>query len=179
MSIISKLQNTFISLKQGHFTEQKKEEEICSYRTKQTKNRKTIFINCRDCNLGSSLNDTRCRKNILSILQKEVHADCLVLSRLYERDYEGDALALLYVLAGFNGIVTAYRSTQRVPEACNLPEKKECDLEREELISFFSETVEKKNGSPHHIISSRHLSYSLPFIMAATDPAFYLNSIIK
>jgi hypothetical protein len=91
--------------------------------------------------LGSSLNDTRCRKNILSILQKEVHADCLVLSRLYERDYEGDALALLYVLAGFNGIVTAYRSTQRVPEACNLPEKKECDLEREELITFFAETV--------------------------------------
>ena len=120
MSIISKLQNTFISIKQGHFTEQNKEEEICSYRTKQTKNRKTIFINCRDCNLGSSLNDTRCRKNILSILQKEVHADCLVLSRLYERDYEGDALALLYVLAGFNGIVTAYgaRKEFRKPVTC-------------------------------------------------------------
>jgi type IV secretory pathway ATPase VirB11/archaellum biosynthesis ATPase len=141
LSIISKLQNTFINLKQGHFTEQNKEEEICSYRTKQTKNRKTIFINCKDCNSRSSLNDTRCRKNILSILQKEVHADCLVLSRLYERDYEGEALALLYVLAGFSEIVTAYRSTERVQEAFNLPEKKECDLERAELITFFAETV--------------------------------------
>ncbi len=142
LSIISKLQSTFMSLKQGHFTGQNKEDEICSYRVKQTKNRKTILINCRECNLGSSLNDTHCRKNILSILQKEVHADCLVLSRLYERDYEGEALALLYVLADFNGIVTAYRSIQKVPEACNLPEKKECDLEREELITFFAETVE-------------------------------------
>jgi hypothetical protein len=115
LNIISQLQNTFISLKQGHFTGQSKDEEMCSYRVKRTKNRKTIFINCRDCNLGSSLNDLHCRKNILSILQKEVHAECLVLSRLYERDYEGEALALLYVLAGFDDTITAYRSIQRVP----------------------------------------------------------------
>jgi len=131
LSIVSQLQNTFLNLKHGLFTGQNKEVETCSYRVKQTKNRKTIHINCRDCDLGSSLNDTHCRKNILSILQKEVHADCLVLLRLYERDYEGETLALLYVLAGFAEVIKAYRSTQRVPEACNLPEKKECDFERE------------------------------------------------
>ena len=140
---MSKLQDAVNNFNQGHFLGQKKEEEeACSYRVKQTKNRKTIFINCSDCNLGSSLNDMHCRKNILGILQKEVHANCLVLSRLYERDYEGEALTLLYVLAGFDETITAYRSTQRIPEACNLPEKKECDLERGELITFFAETVE-------------------------------------
>ncbi len=142
-----KLQDAVSSLKRGHFYGQDKEEEAeeekgCLYRIKQTKNRKTIFINCKECEFESSLNDTHCRKNILSILQKEVHANCLVLSRLYERDYEEEALALLYILAGFNEIIAAYRSTEIVSETCSRPEKKECELERKELIDFFAEIVE-------------------------------------
>ena len=122
---MSKLQDAVSALNQGHFSGQdKEEEEICPYRIKQTKNRKTITINCRECDSGSSLNDAHCRKNILGILQKEVHADCLVLSRLYERDYEGEALSLLYTLAGFNGIITAYESAEKVPKTCICPKKK-------------------------------------------------------
>lgn len=142
---MSKFQDAVSSFKQGHFYGQNKDEEegeVCSYRVKQTKNRKTIFIDCRECDLGSSLNDRDCRKNILGILQKEVHTDCLVLSRLYERDYEGEALALLYTLAGFNGIITAYRSTEIVPETCTRQEKKECEFERKEILGSFAETVE-------------------------------------
>jgi type IV secretory pathway ATPase VirB11/archaellum biosynthesis ATPase len=75
-------------------------------------------------------------------LQKEVQADCLVLSRLYERDYEGEALSLLYALAGFDDIIKAYESAEKVPEACALPEKKACELERKELIASFVKTVE-------------------------------------
>ncbi len=142
-----KLQDAVSSLKLVHFCGLDKEEEAeeekgCLYRIKQTKNRKTISINCRECDFESSLNDTHCRKNILAILQKEVHANCLVLSRLYERDYEEEALTLLYVLAGFNEIIAAYRSTEIVSEACSRPEKKECELERKELIDFFAEIVE-------------------------------------
>jgi len=142
---MAKFQDAVISLKQCHFYGQNKEEEKeenCPYRIKQTKNRKTIVINCRECDSGSSLNDTHCRKNILEILRKEVHANCLVLSRLYERDYEGEALSLLYALAGFNGIITSYRSTEMVPEACTRFEKKECELERKEIIASFAEAVE-------------------------------------
>ena len=138
-----KLQNAVSSFNQAYFIGQKREEEeTCSHRVKQTRNRKTIVINCRECDSGSSLNDTHCRKNIFKILQKEIHADCLVLSRLYERDYEGEALTLLYVLAGFSGIITSYRSMERVPKDCILPEKKRCDFERKEIIDLFAETVE-------------------------------------
>lgn len=143
--MMAKLQDAVGSLKQCHFYGQNKEEEKeenCPYRIKQTKNRKTIVINCRECDSGSSLNDPNCRKNIFGILRKEVHANCLVLSRLYERDYEGEALSLLYVLAGFNGIITAYRSTEMVPEECTRSEKKECEFERKEIIASFAETVE-------------------------------------
>jgi hypothetical protein len=65
-----------------------------------------------------------------------------VLSRLYERDYEGEALSLLYILAGFNEVIIAYRSAEKVPNACSLPEKRGCDFERKERIASFAETVE-------------------------------------
>jgi type IV secretory pathway ATPase VirB11/archaellum biosynthesis ATPase len=100
------------------------------------------LVNCRECESGSSLNDPYCRKNIFGILQKEIHADCLVLSRLYERDYEGKSLSLLYALAGFKGIIAAYRSIEVVSEACTRQEKKTCEIERKKIISSLVETVE-------------------------------------
>ncbi|MGB9940185.1 ATPase, T2SS/T4P/T4SS family [Methanosarcina sp.] len=143
MNIKAKLQDAVNALNYGSLSVQnKKEEETCFYRIKQTKTRKTIAINCRECDSGSSLNDMHCRKNIFRILHKEVQADCLVLSRLYERDYEGEALSLLYTLAGFEGIITAYESAEKVPGACSLPEKKACELERKEIIVSFAKTVE-------------------------------------
>jgi type IV secretory pathway ATPase VirB11/archaellum biosynthesis ATPase len=140
---MSKLQNAFSSFTQDYIVGQKKkDEEVCSYRTKQARSRKTIIINCRECNYNSSLNDMHCRSNILGILQKEANADCLVLSRLYERDYEGEALTLLYLLASFCGIITSYRSVEKVPEACKMIEKKGCDLERKEVLAHFIEIAE-------------------------------------
>ncbi len=144
MNIKAKLHDAVNALNYGSLSVQdKKVEETCSYRIKQTKSRKTIVINCRECDSGSSLNDMHCRKNILGILQKEVKANCLVLSRLYERDYEGEALSLLYILAGFEGIVTAYESAEKVPKACTLSEKKNCELERKEVIASFAKTIEE------------------------------------
>jgi len=143
LNIKAKFQDAVNALNYGSLSVQdKKEEETCSYRIKQTKSRKTIVINCRECDSGSSLNDMQCRKSIFEILQKEVKADCLVLSRLYERDYEGEALSLLYTLAGFEEVVTAYESAEIVPRACTFPEKKACELERKEIIASFAKTVE-------------------------------------
>lgn len=145
MDGMSRLQDAVSILKKGRFFGQKREEEegeACSYRIKQTKNRKTIAINCRECDFESSLNDPHCRENIFEILRKEIHADCLILSRLYERDYEGEALVLLYTPAGFNGIITSYRSTEMVSEACTRQEKEDCESERKEIIASFVETVE-------------------------------------
>jgi type IV secretory pathway ATPase VirB11/archaellum biosynthesis ATPase len=139
----SSLQEAVKSFNQGVLQGKKKEEEeTCPHRIKQTKNRKTIAINCRECEAGSSLNDSHCRKNIFEILQKEIQADCLVLSRLYERDYEGKSLSMLYALAGFKGTIAAYRSIEVVPETCDRQEKKKCELERKEIIASLAGTVE-------------------------------------
>ena len=137
-----KFQETIDNVKEEYFHTEKEKEENCPYRIKQTKNRKIIVINCKECNFPSSLNDRYCRKNVLEILRKEVNIDCLVLSRLYERDYEGEFLSLLYALAGFKEIIAAYISTEKVPENCSFPERDECDAEREELLNFFVKLAE-------------------------------------
>ncbi|HIH74445.1 MAG TPA: type VI secretion protein, partial [Methanosarcina sp.] len=139
----SRLQDTIKSFNTGAFQgKRKEEEETCPHRIRQTRNRKTILINCRECDAASSLNDSYCRKNIFDILQKEIHADCLVLARLYERDYEGRSLSSLYALAGLRSIIEAYRSIQVVPEACARQGKKNCELKRKRIINSLIETVE-------------------------------------
>jgi type IV secretory pathway ATPase VirB11/archaellum biosynthesis ATPase len=49
---------------------------------------------------------------------------------------------LLYALAGFKGTISMYRSIEVVPEACALPEKKECSLDRKKVIVSLAEIVE-------------------------------------
>jgi hypothetical protein len=73
LNIKAKLQDAVNALNYGSLSvPDKKEEETCSHRIKQTKSRKTIVINCRECDSGSSLNDMHCRKNIFGILQKRL-----------------------------------------------------------------------------------------------------------
>ncbi|WP_440956391.1 ATPase, T2SS/T4P/T4SS family [Methanosarcina sp. Mfa9] len=120
----------------------KEEEELCPYKNRHTKNRKTIVINCKECDSESSLNDPDCRRKIFGILRKEVHADCLVLSRLYERDYEGKALESLYALSGFWESVIGYGGMKMVPGPCTRPEKSECLGERKAFMEILVENAE-------------------------------------
>jgi len=120
----------------------KEGEEVCPYKNRHTKNRKTIVVSCKECESESSLNDPDCRRKIFGILRKEVHADCLVLSRLYERDYEGKALESLYTLAGFRESVIGYGGTKMVPETCSRHEKSECLGERKDFMEVLIENAE-------------------------------------
>ncbi len=120
----------------------KEGEELCPYKNRHTKNRKTIVVSCKECESESSLNDPDCRRKIFGILRKEVHADCLVLSRLYERDYEGKALESLYTLAGFRESVIGYGGTKMVPEPCSRAEKSECLGERKDFMEILIENAE-------------------------------------
>ncbi len=57
---------------------------------------KSIVIDCGSCDFGNSgLANPVCRENIFQILIKEPIVDRLVLSHLYERDYEADSLEML------------------------------------------------------------------------------------
>ncbi|MEA1985488.1 MAG: type II/IV secretion system ATPase subunit [Euryarchaeota archaeon] len=81
---------------------------LCKYRYRYTKNQRSISINCRDCPHSSSLNDDNCRRNIFRILLMEPSVERVTLSHLYERDIEGDSLALLYLLTRFQDHLSNY-----------------------------------------------------------------------
>lgn len=91
----------------------KETKNLCSYRTRVSRNKRTIILDCKNCRLGSaSITDARCRENILGILISEPVADRLVLSHLYERDYEMENLEFLYLLARFIDGIRVYKNAE-------------------------------------------------------------------
>ncbi len=119
------------------------EHTLCTYKAKHTKNQKSILINCRDCDSDSTLNNEICRKNIFSILLAEPLVDRIVLSHLYERDYEGSDLKLLYVLARFQDYLNSYTSVEVAAGDCTQPMRPECVNKRKELIDSIIEIARK------------------------------------
>ena len=86
---------------------------LCSHRTKLSGKRRTIILDCRNCLSGqASITDENCRGNIFQILISEPVADRLVLSHLYERDYEMENLEFLYMLARFIDGIRIYRNAE-------------------------------------------------------------------
>lgn len=87
----------------------KEEKRICSHRTRVSGNRRTIILDCKNCLAGeASITHIKCRENIFQILISEPEADRLVLSHLYERDYEMENLEFLYLLARFIDGIRVY-----------------------------------------------------------------------
>src|SRR5665811_253744 len=80
-------------------TRKKKElEKSCSYKVRKYKNQRIIILDCKNCRNGSSsITDSTCRKYIFQIMETEPAANRLVLSHLFERDYENENLDLLYL----------------------------------------------------------------------------------
>ncbi|MCK4928560.1 MAG: type II secretion system protein E, partial [Methanosarcinales archaeon] len=117
------------------FSKKKTDTNLCTYKTRLADSQKSLIIDCRGCTEGNSgLDDAICRKNIFQIMINEPMMDRLVLSHLYDRDYEGESLRLLYLLTGFIDNLRVYCDTE-VPAACG-----NCLSERQEFISGVMKT---------------------------------------
>ncbi len=111
------------------FTKEKQVTKTCSFETQLMAYKKSIIIECRDCTNGTSnLDDVVCRHNIFQILIKEPRVDKLVLSHLYERDYEGESLDLLYKLAGFIDNLGIFKNVE-IPAECG-----NCLIKRRNIV---------------------------------------------
>jgi flagellar protein FlaI len=118
------------------FSKKKADVSLCTYKPRLSDTQKSLIIDCKGCTAGNSgLDDPHCRKNIFQILIKEPMVNRLVLSHLYDRDYEGESLRLLYMLAGFIDKIRVF-SESEVPAVCG-----NCLSERQEFISGILETV--------------------------------------
>ncbi len=92
-------------------TGSKKDEiDVCSYKTRKSRNQSSIILDCKNCKSGgSSITNTRCRENIFKILVTEPRVDRVILSHLYERDYEMEDIEFLYQLARFIEGIMVYQ----------------------------------------------------------------------
>ena len=127
------------------------ENRLCSFTTRLMSSQKSIVIDCRGCDQGNSgLDDPRCRENIFQIIMKEPLVDRLVLSNLYERDYETDNLELLYMLAGFIDNLEVFRGID-VPAVCG-----RCLDNRRELIDKILE-ISSKDPVEGYLILARSI----------------------
>ncbi|MGP8322923.1 MAG: ATPase, T2SS/T4P/T4SS family [Methanosarcinaceae archaeon] len=129
------------------------EQELCTYKAKHTKNQKSILINCRDCDGDSTLNNETCRRNIFSILLTEPLIDRIVLSHLYERDFEGSDLKLLYSLARLQDYLNSYSSVEVIACDCIQTLRQECVHKRKELIDSIIETARKDPIKAYHSLA--------------------------
>ena len=96
----------------GFTLKKKSKEKSCSYKVRKYKNQRIIILDCKNCKNGSSsITDSTCRKYIFHILGTEPAANRLVLSHLFDRDYENENLDLLYLLALFIRNIDGYKNS--------------------------------------------------------------------
>lgn len=89
----------------------KQEENLCSYSIRSSRHHKSITLDCKNCRPGrASITDHICRENIFKILISQPVVDRLVLSHLYERDYEMEDLEFLYMLSRFIDGIQIYKN---------------------------------------------------------------------
>ena len=117
-------------------THQKKEvkNKECTYRIKKNRNTNTIIIECGECKRDSTLNNPVCRSNIFQILLKETLAERLVLSNLYDREYDGAILQKIYSLAHLEDYLRPYDNIRTVSYNCIHNSKDTCTKNRKEAI---------------------------------------------
>lgn len=97
------------SILSGRENEKLKIMNICPHSSRGSKNQRTLIFDCENCALGvASITDPACRENMFRVLISEPVADRLVLSHLYEMDYEMDSLEFLYLLARFIDGIRVY-----------------------------------------------------------------------
>lgn len=74
-------------------------ESKCRYSIRIKNNECHTTIHCEKCFESGTLQNPKCRGNILQILQSEPHTDCLILAKPYEREYRDSALQQLKEIA--------------------------------------------------------------------------------
>jgi len=116
------------------------EEILCPYKVRSSKKHGVITVNCKECTQGPTFQSPVCRKNIFSILLKEPVIDRLVLSKLYERDYEGRDLNIIYMMAQLHDRLSSYSTARLTDECCHYSECTKCTSSRMELITDIIET---------------------------------------
>lgn len=151
----------------------KEAKNICSYKTRISRNQGIIILDCENCELGkSSITDSKCRRNIFRILISEPTVSRLVLSQLLEIEYEMENLEFLYLLARFIDNIKIYKDSQII---------KECDEGSTQCRDFILAIINSSTSDPVQAyldIKSKIKSLRKPEELAKSDKAFVTEFIL-
>ncbi|VVB90047.1 Type II/IV secretion system protein [uncultured archaeon] len=178
----------------------KETKNLCSYRTRVSRNKRTIILDCKNCRMGgASITDIKCRENILGILICEPVADRLVLSHLYERDYEMENLEFLYLLARFIDGIRVYKNAEAGKDCGNyLAEwnewlKSVIDMSATDPVKAYKDiramilrlregTEDKEKNKTHFISMLEKMSVCVPELgnrINGEEPVYYYGTVMK
>jgi flagellar protein FlaI len=141
------------------------EKKTCSYKVRKYKNQRIIILDCKNCKSGSSsITDSRCREYIFQILNSEPRANRLVLSHLFERDYENENLNFLYLLAQFIDNINNYKNSDL---------GKECEIYANQWKEWLLPIINTSNSDPVKAYSDINEKIkSLQISEAVHDPRY-------
>jgi flagellar protein FlaI len=118
----------------------KEEKKSCSYKVRKYKHQRIIILDCKNCRSGSStITDPTCREYIFHILNSEPAANRLVLSHLFERDYEMENLDFLYLLARFINNINSYKNSES---------EKECETYSKQWKEWLISIIKTSTSDP-------------------------------
>lgn len=177
----------------------KEEKRICSHRTRVSRNTRTMILDCKNCLTGeASITDIKCRQNIFQILISEPEADRLVLSHLYERDYEMENLDFLYLLARFiDGIMVYVNSdlsrgygkyqAQWDEFVHSVIDRAACDpvkacIDIRLRIKSLRENQDNEEGKANFILLLEKMAQCVPGLadrIKTDNPGYYYETVIK
>jgi len=134
---------------------------LCPHKLKANRKSRTLIINCNECEHESSFENIRCRKNIFEILLKEPIVDRLIVSDLYERDYDGKNLDVLYSMAKLHEKLSVYATSKLTYDACIHKNNKECKDSRTKIFDRIIQTAANDPLKSHAMMQSYDELYQL------------------
>lgn len=103
---------------------------ICSTTTQKKPDNNILTIHCNQCKHGqATLQDKKCRKNIISLLQNHPNVTQLILQNIYIKIYQNTSLTYLKELARFQEEIELDKTLQKTSqEKQGLQSKKPIDI---------------------------------------------------
>lgn len=114
----------------------------CKYSIDNEGGKKTVTIDCMDCEHSSSLLDENCRKNIFDIIIKE-NADKIVLNHTFVKVFDGSSMEIMKKLATFIDIISSLDA--RAMKKCGVDEDI-INLARKDPIEAYKIFMKNKKG---------------------------------
>jgi flagellar protein FlaI len=139
----------------------KDEKKLCPYKLRSSRKSRTLIVNCNECEHDPTFENQKCRQNIFAILLREPVIDRLIISNLYERDYERKSLEIVYSMANLHEKLTTYSTSKTTSDKCISANNPACKEKRAEILNNIIQTASSDPLKSHTMMQKHDQLYDL------------------